>query len=66
LRPTDFRGATIADVIVVGCEIAVCTNGGACGRTFSVFTIEDHELRERVRQALRFGMSVYAAACEEI
>jgi len=64
--PKDFRGATIADVIVVGSEIAVCTKGGACGRTFSVFTIEDDGLRERVRQALRYGMSVYAAAYEEI
>ena len=66
LRPKDFRGATISDVIVVGCEIAVCTNGGACGRSFSVFTIEDDELRERVRQALRYGASVYTAAYEEI
>ena len=64
--PTDFRGATISDVIVVGNDVAVCTTGGACGTTFSVFTIADENLRNRVAQALRPGLNVYRAAADEI
>ena len=62
----DFRGATISDVIVVGSDIAVCTSGGQSGRTFSVFTIEDEQLRSRVVRALRYGLNVYVAAFEQI
>lgn len=39
--PSDFRGATISEVIVAGNEVAICTTGGACGATFSVFAIAD-------------------------
>jgi hypothetical protein len=62
----DFRGATIADVVVVGNDIAMCTSGGQSGRTFSVFTIEDEQLRVRLVQALRYGLSLYVAAYEQI
>jgi len=64
--PNDFRGARISEVTVVGNEVTVCTSGGACGNTLSVFTIEDEQLRARVVGALRYGMSVYVAAYEPI
>jgi len=63
---SDFQGATISEVIVAGNEVAVCTTGGACGATFSVFTIADEELRNRVALALRPGLNVYLAAADEI
>jgi hypothetical protein len=64
--PTDFRGATISEVIVVGTEVAVSTTGGPCGATLSFFTIVDENLRNRVAQALRPGLNVYRAAADEI
>ncbi|MDP9198093.1 MAG: hypothetical protein M3O07_02610 [Pseudomonadota bacterium] len=64
--PPDFQGATISQVIAVGNEVAVCTTGGRCGSTFSVFNIEDADLRDRVVRALRPGLNVYEAAAAEI
>jgi len=64
--PSDLRGAIISEVIVAGNEVAVCTTGGAGGATFSVFTIADEELRNRVVRALRPGLNVYRAAADEI
>src|SRR5687768_16999437 len=46
--PTDIRGATISQVFSAGNDIAVCTEGGACGATFTVFAVEDKELRDRI------------------
>lgn len=34
----DMKGATISEVITSGNEIAVHTQGAACGETFSVFS----------------------------
>jgi len=64
--PTDIRGATISQVFTAGNDIAVCTHGGACGATFSIFAVEDKELRERVERALRPGLDVHEAAAAEI
>lgn len=64
--PTEIRGATISQVFSAGNNIAVCTEGGACGATFSVFAVEDKELRERVERVLRSGLEVHEAATAEI
>lgn len=64
--PTDIRGATISQVFTAGTDIAVCTEGGACGATFAVFAVEDKELRDRVERALRLGLDVHEAATAEI
>jgi hypothetical protein len=64
--PTEIRGATISQVFSAGSDIAVCTEGGACGATFTVFAVEDKELRGRIERALRLGLDVHAAAAAEI
>jgi hypothetical protein len=64
--PTDIRGATISRVFSAGNDIAVCTDGGACGATFSVFAVEDKALRDRIARALRLGLDVHEAAAAEI
>jgi hypothetical protein len=64
--PNDFRGARISEVTVVGNEVAVYTSGGAGGITYSIFTIEDKQLREGVVRVLQYGLSVYVAAYEPI
>jgi hypothetical protein len=64
--PTDIRGATISQVFAAGTDLAVCTEGGACGATFTVFAVEDKGLRDRVERALRLGLDVHEAATAEI
>ena len=64
--PTEIRGATISQVFCAGNDIAVCTEGGACGVTFTVFAVEDNAFRARIERALRFGMDVHEAAAAEI
>ena len=64
--PTDIRGATIAQVITAGNDIAIRTEGGACGATFSIIAVEDNDLRNRVARALRLGTDVHEAAAAEI
>ena len=64
--PTDIRGATISQVFSAGKDIAVCTEGGPCGTTFSIFAVEDQEMRDRVEKALRPGLDVHEAATAEI
>ena len=54
----NIKGATIWDVIASGNEVAVQTQGAACGPTFTVFIIEDQKLRERTVRALKIGASV--------
>jgi len=54
----NMNGATIWDVIASGNELAVQTKGAACGPTFSVFIIEDPDLRERTVRALKLGAPV--------
>ena len=58
---SNMNGATIWDVIASGNELAVQTKGAACGPTFSVFVIEDRDLRERTIRALKPGMPVSEA-----
>ncbi len=64
--PTEIRGAKISQVFSAGNDIAVCTEGGACGATFTVFAVEDKELRDRVERAMRLGLDVHEAAAAEI
>jgi len=63
--PTEIRGATISQVFSAGNEIAVCTEGGSCGATFTVFAVEDNTLRDRIKRALRLGLDVHEAAAAE-
>jgi len=64
--PTDIRGATISQVFSAGKDIAVYTEGGACGATFTVFAVEDRELRDRIERALQLGLDVHEAAAAAI
>lgn len=64
--PTEIRGATITQVFTAGSDIAVCTEGGPCGATFTVFAVEDKALRDRIERALRLGLDVHEAAAAEI
>ena len=64
--PTDIRGATISQVFTAGEDIAVYTEGGACGATFTIFAVEDKELHDRIERALRLGLDVLEAAAAEI
>ena len=54
----NMEGATIWGVIACGSELAVHTVGAVSGPTFSVFVIEDRELRERTVLALKLGAPV--------
>jgi hypothetical protein len=54
----NMEGATIWGVIACGNELAVHTIGAVSGPTFSVFVIEDQELRERTVRALKLGAPV--------
>jgi hypothetical protein len=55
----NMQGAKIWDVIASGDEIAVHTKGGIDGPTFSVFVIEDENLREQMLRALILGSPVH-------
>lgn len=57
----DMQGAVICAVEVHDAEIAVSTQGAACGPTYSVFVVDDPELRERAMRVLRLGLDVHAA-----
>lgn len=62
----NMKGATISEVIALGKEIAVHTKGAPGGDTFSVFVIEDQNIRERTVRALRVGAEVHDAAAATI
>ena len=62
----NMEGATISDVIAFGNEVAVHTLGGADGPTFSVFLIEDENLRARMLRALIPGAPVHEAVAAAI
>jgi hypothetical protein len=62
----NMQGATISDVIASGNEVAVHTQGGVDGPTFSVFVIEDEDLRARMLRALRPGAPVHEAVAAAI
>ena len=60
LKP-GMLGAWISTVAVYDGGLAISTQGGAGGPTYSIFRIGDHGLRKRTMRALRIGMSVEAA-----
>jgi hypothetical protein len=62
----NMKGATISEVIALGKEVAVHTKGAPGGETFSVFVIEDQNIRERTVRALRVGAEVHDAAAATI
>jgi len=62
----DMKGATISEVVALGKEVAVHTKGAPGGDTFSVFVIEDQDLRERTIRALRPGVEVHEAVAAAI
>lgn len=62
----NMKGATIWDVIAAGNEVAVHTQGAVCGPTFSVFIIEDQDLRERTVRALKLGAPISEALAASI
>lgn len=62
----NMKGATIWDVIAAGNEVAVQTKGAVCGPTFTVFIIEDRNLRERTVRALKLGAPVREALAAPI
>jgi len=64
--PPDMRGAMITDVFVSGDQIAIQTKGADCGQTFSMFVVEDGELRDRLTRVLRPALSAYEAVAAEI
>lgn len=64
--PTDIEGATIAQVINAGNDLAIRTEGGACGATFSIIAVDDQNLRDRIARALKLGLDVHEAANAEI
>jgi hypothetical protein len=61
-----MKGATSSEVIASGNEIAVHTHGAACGKTFSVFAVDDQDLRERTVRAMRPGVEVHETAAAAI
>lgn len=62
----NMQGAVIAEVIAAGDQIAIETRGANSERTFSIFRVEDPDLRARTVRALRQGVEVHAAVAVEI
>ncbi len=62
----DMKGATISEVVALGKEVAIHTKGAPGGDTFSVFVIEDQDLRARTVRALRRGVEVHEAVAAAI
>lgn len=58
---TDMRGAWISKVVVSTDGLAISTRGAASGPTYSVFRVEDRDLKRRAARVLRTGMNVDAA-----
>ena len=65
-RDANMVGAKISEVVTLGKEIAVHTRGAPGGDIFSVFVIEDQDLRERTVRALRPGVEVHEAVAATI
>jgi hypothetical protein len=57
----DMSGAVISAVELRENGIAVSTDGAVCGPTFTMFPIEDPDIRERALRVLRLGLEVHAA-----
>ena len=60
-RQTDMGGAWISKVVVSDDGLAISTRGAASGPTYSVFRVEDRDLKRRAARVLRTGMNVDAA-----
>jgi hypothetical protein len=57
----DMGGAWISKVVVSNDGLAISTRGAASGPTYSVFRVEDRDLKRRAARVLRTGMNVDAA-----
>jgi hypothetical protein len=57
----DMSGAVISAVDARENGIAVSTDGAACGPTFTMFVIDDPDIRERAMRVLRLGLEVHSA-----
>jgi len=57
----DMGGAWISEVVVSNDGLAISTRGAASGPTYSVFRVEDRDLKRRAARVLRTGMNVDAA-----
>ncbi len=57
----DVGGAWISEVVVSTDGLAISTRGAASGPTYSVFRVEDRDLKRRAARVLRTGMNVDAA-----
>ena len=57
----DMGGAWISKVVVSTDGLAISTRGAASGPTYSMFRIEDQDLKRRAARVLRPGMNVDAA-----
>ena len=60
-RQADMGGAWISKVVVSDDGLAIATRGAASGPTYSVFRVEDRDLKRRAARVLRTGMNVDAA-----
>jgi hypothetical protein len=56
----DMGGAWISEVVVTTDGLAISTRGAASGPTYSVFRIEDRDLKRRAARVLKTGMNVDA------
>lgn len=57
----DMDGAWISKVLVSAEGLAISTRGAACGPTYSVFRVENRDLKRRAARVLRIGMAVETA-----
>ena len=58
----DMGGAWISEVVVSTDGLAISTRGAASGPTYSVFRIEDRDLKRRTARVLKTGMNVDAVS----
>jgi hypothetical protein len=56
----DVGGAWISEIVVSEDGLAISTRGAASGPTYSVFRIEDRDLKRRAARVLKTGMNVDA------
>jgi hypothetical protein len=57
----DMGGAWISEILVSSDGLAISTRGAACGPTYSVFRVEDQDLKRRTARVLKTGLNVDAA-----
>jgi hypothetical protein len=57
---THGGGAWISEVVVSADGLAISTRGAASGPTYSVFCIEDRDLKRRAARVLKTGTNVEA------